>query len=266
MKTKKILATAAMTISCILMFGMTAFAYGTWRHDGYGWWYDHGDGRYPKSTMKNIDDEYYIFDKHGYCITSQWTMYNGQWYYATGSGVVATSQWIGDYYVGEDGIMLTDCWTPDGYYVDSTGKWDKSKSKNGSSDATDEYFTIDGNWDNRDQSGFSKDKRVDMWIEVDPGDAYLASADFGLYMSSGTPYSLYDKENPNGDCLKLGTVDGLDWGARSTISDKWYDLEYNGKDTITLKWRSTQWTNGNLVFKRRSGGRLLHAGTNGSVG
>ena len=35
---------------------------------------------------------------------------------------MATSQWIGDYYVKSDGSMATDQWI-DGYYVDASGKW-----------------------------------------------------------------------------------------------------------------------------------------------
>jgi hypothetical protein len=65
----------------------------------------------------------------------------------------------------------------------------------------------------------------------------------------------------------MATADGYKWGGRSTISDKWYDMTYNGKDTITLQWRSTAWTSsGKLVFKRRSGGRIMRAWDNGSGG
>ena len=32
-------------------------------------------------------------------------------------------KWIGDYYLGTDGSMLTSTVTPDGYQVDASGKW-----------------------------------------------------------------------------------------------------------------------------------------------
>ena len=32
-------------------------------------------------------------------------------------------KWIGDYYLGSDGAMLTSTVTPDGYRVDASGKW-----------------------------------------------------------------------------------------------------------------------------------------------
>lgn len=274
MKAKKTFFTIAATMFCILMFGLTALA-GTWKWGDYGWYYEFDDGSYATNGVYRINGEKYAFDKHGWMKSDTWFQGTKGWYYCTSTGALATNQWVGDYYMGDDGIMLTDTWTPDGYYVDSSGKWDRTKTKQGSSSGSSsssssgipsKYYTIDGYWDNRDQTGFNSDKRVDMWITVVPGDEYIASADFGLYMSTGTPYSLYDSNNPNGDSLKLGTVDGLNWGARSTISDKWYDLEYDGKDTIVLKWRSTQWTGGNLVFKRRSGGSLLKTWSAGGVG
>ena len=33
------------------------------------------------------------------------------------------NRWIGNYYLGADGAMLVNTSTPDGYYVDATGKW-----------------------------------------------------------------------------------------------------------------------------------------------
>ena len=40
---------------------------------------------------------------------------------------MAESRWIGNYYVGADGAMLVSTVTPDGYYVDETGKWMEGK-------------------------------------------------------------------------------------------------------------------------------------------
>ncbi|SFG63692.1 hypothetical protein [Oribacterium sp. WCC10] len=266
MKLKKLLMTTGLTFGLVVMFALTSFA-GKWHWGDYGWWYELSDGSYAKNGLWSIDGEKYAFDSHGWMISNDWFQGTKGWYYCTNSGAVARNQWVGNYYMGSDGIMLTNTWTPDGYYVNELGEYDPSMGGGNKDEEISEYYTIDGNWDNRDQSGYSKDNRVDLWINVDPGDAYLATMDFGLYMSSGTPYSLYDSVNPNGDSLKIATVDGLNWGCRSTISDKWYDMTYNGKDTITLYWRSTAWTSsGKLIFKRRSGGRLLNSWDSGSGG
>lgn len=73
-----------------------------WQHDSNGTWYKNPDGSYPTKKWEEIDD---------------------QWYYFNDKGYILTNQWIGDYYVGEDGAMLTDSTTPDNYVVDSKGKW-----------------------------------------------------------------------------------------------------------------------------------------------
>lgn len=58
---------------------------GGWREDETGEWYDNGDGTYPVNQWKEIEGKYYYF--------------------------------------GEDGYMLKDCYTPDGYSLDFDGSW-----------------------------------------------------------------------------------------------------------------------------------------------
>ena len=265
MKGKKFCAAGLLTALLAFLMTCTVFA-GAWQRDGNGWWYLKDDGSYPKNVMTYIDGEWYAFDGYGYMKSNEWVMADGQWYYFTGNGEMAHDTWIqGTYYVGSDGIMLTNTWTPDGYWVNELGAWDPSKTQTSTKHGS-EYFTIDGSWDNRDQNGYSGDRRVDLTVTLMAGEEYFGKMDFGLYMSSGTPYSLYDSQNPNGDSISIATVDGLNWGGRSQISGDWYDLVYNGKDTITLYWRKTAWNyqNSTLVFKRRSGGTLMPNWTDGS--
>ena len=73
-----------------------------WKRNDRGWWYEEANGAYP---------------------TDAWRLINGKWYYFDAIGYMAESRWIGNYYVGADGAMLADTWTPDGYYVDASGKW-----------------------------------------------------------------------------------------------------------------------------------------------
>ncbi len=268
MKKTKVYALIVLTLLLTAFLSLTVYA-GRWEHDGYGWKFVRNSGEYATNIMLEIDDKWYAFDKYGHMMSNQWVMADGQWHYLTYSGAVATNQWIDNkYYVGSDGVMLTSTWTPDGYYVNELGEWDPSKSrKNQSTDIPDEYYTIDGNWDNRDQAGYRADYRVDAWIELNPSDDYLATMDFGLYTPNGTGYSLYDRSDPNGDSLSLATADGLEWGCRSTIDDEWYTLTYDGKDTIVLEWMQPTWAvSRRLVFKRRSGGRKLNYWSGGGVG
>ena len=80
-----------------------AFADGAqWKRNDRGWWYEEANGAYP---------------------TDAWRLINGKWYYFDAIGYMAESRWVGNYYVGADGAMLAGTWTPDGYYVDASGKW-----------------------------------------------------------------------------------------------------------------------------------------------
>ncbi len=65
---------------------------------------------------------------------------DGKWYYMVDNDHYAVSQWVGNYYVGADGSLLTNAWTPDGKYVDWTGKW--TGQVYGQTAATFDYYTL----------------------------------------------------------------------------------------------------------------------------
>ena len=96
----------------------------SWKKDSKGWWYDNGDGTYPKSTWKSIDGSWYYFNNSGYMVTG-WLNDGGKWYYLESNGKMASSKWInGTYYVKANGVMATNEWVDGGrYYVDANGKW-----------------------------------------------------------------------------------------------------------------------------------------------
>lgn len=56
-------------------------------------------------------------------MAGQWIANGNLWYYLKSNGTYATNQWVGNYYCGPDGRMLTNTWTPDGYFVGADGKW-----------------------------------------------------------------------------------------------------------------------------------------------
>ena len=234
------------------MTALTAFA-GEWIQDGSRRWFQNSDGSYPKSGMYTIGEDRYIFDSYGYVVENQWVeLADDNWYYCLPGGEVARNMWIsGTYYVGSNGAMLKDTMTPDGYYVDGEGKYvaGAEEEYQGGGD----YWFIDGDYDNRDQTGYWDTHRVDCHINMVNSGA-VCHMDFGLYDITGTGYSLYDKQNPNGDSLYCWTDDGYHWNCTSTIRDESFTMEYNGTDTIVLNWRQTTWGGGKLVFKRQSGG------------
>lgn len=84
---KKYYAAGVAAVLC-LATGMTSYA-GTWEKNDTGWWYQLDDGTWPAST----------------------------WFHDLADG-----NW---YYFDQDGYMLSDTTTPDGYRVDLSGAWDQ---------------------------------------------------------------------------------------------------------------------------------------------
>lgn len=77
-----------------------------WQLDTVGYWYRNYDGSWPASCWQQINGYWYYFNASGYMAVNQWILSNGLYYY-----------------VGADGKMMTNCRTPDGYYVDASGIW-----------------------------------------------------------------------------------------------------------------------------------------------
>ena len=99
---KKLLCSvSAVAVSAFLALPVMA-ADAQWKRNDKGWWYEEANGAYP---------------------TSQWKLINNKWYYFDNIGYMLENRWVGNYYVGADGAMLVSTSTPDGYYVDATGKW-----------------------------------------------------------------------------------------------------------------------------------------------
>ena len=82
---------------------------GEWRRDEHGWYY----------TLNVNAGTSYVADS--------WIKDNGKWYYFDHWGYMYRNAWINyqgsSYYVGADGAMWYNARTPDGYWVDSNGKW-----------------------------------------------------------------------------------------------------------------------------------------------
>lgn len=82
---------------------------GEWRRDEHGWYYmlnvNAGTSYVADSWIKD-SGKWYYFDHWGYMYRNAWINYQGN-----------------SYYVGADGAMWYNARTPDGYWVDSNGKW-----------------------------------------------------------------------------------------------------------------------------------------------
>ena len=98
-----------------------------WVKDYDNWYYVKADGNRYESSWAKIGGVWYWFGGSGKMAESQWLKLDGKWYYFTGSGAMASNKWVKSgaywYYLGSSGAMLTNTTTPDGYHVDSEGRW-----------------------------------------------------------------------------------------------------------------------------------------------
>ena len=139
-KNLKIMKLIAMSLAMAFMFSGTAMA--GWKQTDSRWWYENSNGSYPTNGVYSIQGKNYAFDKEGYMLENKWVEFtDGTWAYCTENGELAHSQWVGDYYLGGDGMMAVSTWTPDNRYVDSTGKMMRN------SQTPDGYYVgSDGVW------------------------------------------------------------------------------------------------------------------------
>ena len=111
---------------------------GQWVQDEKGWWYKRPDGSYPKNSWGyeayNGKSYWYYFLDSGYMATG-WVEVNGSKYYLFSNsdgwkGRMLTGwQWIDGncYYLDSqgqnEGALYRNTTTPDGFTVDSEGRW-----------------------------------------------------------------------------------------------------------------------------------------------
>ena len=214
-----------------------------WKQNATGWWYDNGDGTYPKSTWKSIDGSWYYFDGNGYMVTgwlkegrnwyylesnckmaTGWKGISGKWYFFESNGKMAANKWVDtNYYVKSDGVMATDEWVDGGrYYVDANGKWVPNKTKAGWKQNAAGWW-----YDNGDST-----YPTSTWKSIDGSWYYFNASGYivtGWFADGGSWY-YFDSNGKMATGWKL--VDG-----------NWYYLESNGK------MASSKWIDGTYYVK-----------------
>lgn len=105
---------------------------GTWIKDQYGWWYRHTDGTYSTNAWEYINGFLYHFNSYGYALGGWAYLYssadkNYRWYYMHPTNLNMMTGWVQVgaewYYLQNNGTLLTNATTPDGYKVNANGVW-----------------------------------------------------------------------------------------------------------------------------------------------
>ena len=113
-----------------------------------------------------IGNETYIFDENGHMLADGWKKQYDVWYYFNKDGTGYNGWLNGTYYI-EQGKMLTSCYTPDGYFVDANGCWDKTVPQLTGNDGWKFEYGTPIN----DTTGWIKTNN--RWYYVDPESHYI---------------------------------------------------------------------------------------------
>ncbi|MFU0811167.1 MAG: hypothetical protein ACFWTL_05865 [Atopobium sp.] len=92
-----------------------------WLDDGGNWYWLTGSGAMG-TGWQLVSGTWYWFNASG-AMQTGWQQVNGSWYCFSASGAMLHDYWVGNYYLGSSGAMLTSTKTPDGYYVGADGAW-----------------------------------------------------------------------------------------------------------------------------------------------
>lgn len=102
----------------------------SWTKVSGKWYYMNNDGIMQTGRLTTSSGAEYYLDAVNGNMKTGWQRISNKWYYYAGSGVMQKNKWVGNYWVGSDGVMATSTWVDnDRYYVNSQGKWVKGMKK-----------------------------------------------------------------------------------------------------------------------------------------
>lgn len=123
-----ILKSGAVALSILMMSNPLTIYAGSWNYKGGQWTYKNDNKSNAKGWLKSNGKWYYLDPITG-VMKSGWLFNNGKWYFLDtnpSSGAMLTGwQWIDGYcyYFSTSGDMLAGTITPDGYYVNTDGRY-----------------------------------------------------------------------------------------------------------------------------------------------
>ncbi len=99
----------------------------SWIHTGNAWYYLHPTNGEMLTDWQFVNGRWYYLDPFNGDMKTDWQLIGGRWYYldpANGHMLIGWQR-IGGlyYYMTANGDMLANTMTPDGYWVDESGKW-----------------------------------------------------------------------------------------------------------------------------------------------
>ena len=179
-------------------------------------------------------DGYYV-GANGTYLTSQWFKHGGKDYYVNGSGLVVKNAWQGAYYLGSDGAMVKEDFTPDGFYCGKDGAYLTNQKVTVS--GKDYYLNAAGTLAKNQWSGdYYVDSNNNPFKETWSGSYYLGSD--GKYVKNQfTPDGYYCGADGVYVTNRWIVVDGKDYYMNAygkMTKDAWQGAYYLGSDGAML--------------------------------
>ena len=213
-----------------------------------GWWVK--DAKKPADAQKSPEKK------------TGWSKNGNSWYYYDAQGNQIKNAWVGSYWIGSDGKMITDRWVDGGkYYVGSQGWWEKDAvKKTGWSQTGNTWFLYDneGNivknrWSGNYWLGSDGKMVTNSWVD---GGKYYVGAD-GKWVS--------DALKP-GETRKGWTKAGSTWyffnDKGNQVKNAWVGNYWIGSDG---KMVTNSWVDGGKYYVGNDGKWVKGAATgNGS--
>ena len=218
-----------------------------WKQTNGKWWYQHKDGTCTKNDFETIQGQTYYFDGNGYMVTG-WKKINNKDYFFNASGVMVKDAWQGAYYLGKDGVMLTNAFTPDGYYVGSDGVYVRNQKI--TVDGKDYYLNADGKVAKNQWSGdYYLDENGNPYINRWAG-SYWCGED-GKYVRSAWVDNNKSYVNENGIYVTNQWIgDYYVNGSGVKVTNTWVGSYWCGEDG---KYVRSAWVDNNKSYVNQNG-------------
>ena len=98
-----------------------------------------------------------------------WTKAGSTWYFFNDKGNQVKNAWVGNYWIGSDGKMVTNSWVDGGkYYVGADGKWIKGGATGNGSTALNNVLSIAQSYLGVEMGSAEHKKIVDAYNSVNP--------------------------------------------------------------------------------------------------
>ena len=235
-----------------------------WVQNGSAWYHYKDNGSLTKNawvgnywlgadgrmiTNSWVDNNNYYVGHDGLWIKNVkkigWIQNGSTWYYYNSQGQMERNAWVGDYWVGADGRMVTNSWVDNNnYYVGSNGVWVRNAKKTG-------WVQNGSTWYHYNSQGQLERNRWigDYWVGSDGKMATNSWVDNNNYYVGADGLWVKDAQRPG-------------WAKKSGA---WY--HYDNKGNLTKNaWVGNYWlgSDGKMATNSWVDNNNYYVGANGA--